>query len=354
MPLVAGLVAGGIGLIGSSMTADAMRDAAGQSAEAQVRAAEIAAREARFRPVGITTAFGTSQFGFDPEGRLTSAGYSLTPQLQAVRDRLLSQASGQGLDMATQGFEAGRGLFNLGQGYVAETPEMAAQRYLQQQQSLLAPGRERTLAGIRNTLFNTGRTGLSVGATGVRPDGGVGLRASNPELEAYYNALAQQDAQLAAQAMEQGQAQTRFGAGLLSSGLGLQSSAYSPFQTQLGLGGTVENLGQGALEMGSALGGRIASGGGTAANALLRGGLGAAATLQEAGSASPLGSALTGLASNRQFTSGLTGLIQGLRTPSFDMYSNPANAGLMSAFGNNTAGVWDDYSYYSNPNRAGM
>lgn len=354
MPIIGGLIAGGIGLLGSSMQADAAQSAAQSSADAQVRAAEIAAREARFRPVGITTAFGTSQFGFDPEGRLVSAGYNLTPQLQAVRDRLLSQAAGEGLDMATQGFEAGRGLFNLGQQYIAETPEMAAQRYMTQQQALLAPSRERTLAGLRTNLFNTGRTGLSVGATGVRPGGGAGLSAANPELEAYYNALAQQDAQLAAQAMEQGQAQTRFGAGLLSGGLGLQSSAYSPFQTQLGLGGTVENLGQGALELGSALGGRIASGGGTAANALLSGGLGAARTLQEAGTASPLGSSVAGLASNPQLVSGLADYVRGLRTPSFDMYSNPANAGLMSAFGNTTAGVWDDSSYYSNPYRAGM
>ena len=29
-----------------------------------------------------------------------------------------------------------------------------------------------------------------------------------------------------------------------------------------------------------------------------------------------------------------------------DQYNN--NAGLMSTFGNNTAGVWDDSSYYSN------
>ncbi len=352
MPWIGGLIAGGIGLLGSSMQADAAQGAAQQSADAQVRAAQIAAEEARFRPVGVTTAFGSSRFGFDPQGRLTSAGYTLSPQLQAIRDRLLSQAGEQGLDTAERGFEAGTGLFNLGQRYLAESPEAAAQRWMQSQQDLLAPSRERVLSGVRQKLLNTGRTGLSVGATGMRPGGGMGLAAANPELEAYYNALAQQDAQLAAQAMEQGQNQVRFGSGLLSGGLGLQSSAYTPFQTQLGLGGTVESLGQGAFDLGTGLGARVQTGSNAAAQSLLAGGLGAAQTLSSVAGASPVGSALTGLASNRQFVDALGR--QFAPTPSFDMYSNPANVGLMSAFGNNTAGVWDDSSYYSNPNRRGM
>jgi len=254
------LIAAGIGLLGSAISANSARKAAQAQANAQVEAARIAAEEARFRPVGVTTAFGGSQFGFDSNGRLTSAGYTLSPQMAAVRDRLLSQATGAGMETAQQGIEAGQGLFNLGKGYLAETPEQAAQQYMARQQDLLAPSRERTLAGLRTNLFNTGRTGLSVGATGMRPGGGEGLRAANPEMEAYYNALAQQDAQLAAQAMEQGREQVRFGSGLLSGGLGLQSSAFSPFQTALGLGSTIESLGQGAFDIGTSLGAKQATG----------------------------------------------------------------------------------------------
>lgn len=72
--------------------------------------------------------------------------------------------------------------------------QAAAQQYIQRQQALLAPQREQQLAGVRNTLFQRGRGGLATGATST------GMAATNPEMAAYYNALAQQDAQLAANA----------------------------------------------------------------------------------------------------------------------------------------------------------
>ena len=314
-------VAAGIGLLGSSMQADAAGEAAASSAQAQRDAARISAEEARFRPVGITTAFGKSNFGTDAEGRLNSASYELTPQLAAARDRLLSQATGRGLDFADQGFAAGQGLFGLGQGYLAQTPQQAAQDWMASQQNLLAPMREQQLAGIRNNLFNTGRGGLAVGATGMRPDGSAGLAATNPEMAAYYNALAQQDRQLAAQAQEQGRAQTLFGTDLMNKGLGLFSTSYSPFQTQLGLAGTVEDLGMNALNTGAALGAKAQPGSSTAAQALLQGGLGAARTMQASDSYSPIGATLAGLSNNRQFTSGLGNWFN-----SRNLYNNSANA----------------------------
>lgn len=333
------LIAAGVGLLGSYMSSRAQKSAAETAANAQLEAARIAAQEARFRPVGVTTAFGGSQFGFDSNGRLTSASYSLTPQMQAIRDTLLSQAGGQGLDMAQQGFQAGQGLFNLGQGYLAETPEQAAQRYLAGQQNLLAPGRERALAGVRQNLFNTGRTGLAVGATGARPDGSMGLRAANPEMEAYYNALAQQDAQLAAQAMEQGQQQVKFGQGLLSGGLGLQTAAYDPFKTQLGLGSTVENLGREALTLGSELGGRVTGANQVAANALLQGGRDAASTRLAASQYSPLGATLMGAANNPQLMSGIGNWLSGMSTPS-------PTAMWTNAYGGQTpTGGFDEYAF---------
>lgn len=299
------IIAAGIGLLGGAISSSSASRAAKAQADAQVEAARIAAEEARFRPVGVTTAFGGSQFGFDSNGRLTSAGYTLSPQMAALRDQLLSQAGGQGMEAAQQGVTAGQGLFNLGQRYLAESPEQAAQSWMQSQQALLAPSRERALAGVRQGLFNTGRTGLSVGATGMRPGGGEGLRAANPEMEAYYNALAQQDAQLAAQAQEQGRTQTTFGQGLLSSGLGLQSTAYSPFQTMLGLGANIEGLGQGAFDLGTGLGAKQATGQGAAAQALMQGGLLSAQTLGKANAPSGFGSALAGAAASPALMAGL-------------------------------------------------
>jgi len=56
-------------------------------------------------------------------------------------------------------------LFGLGQQYLAQSPEQAAQQYMARQQDLLAPSRERQFAGLQNRLFQTGRGGLATGAT---------------------------------------------------------------------------------------------------------------------------------------------------------------------------------------------
>jgi len=296
-----------LGYMGAKKQASAAESAARTSAEAQLEAARIAAEEARFRPIGITTRFGQSQFGYDPTtGRVSSAGYTVSPELKAYQDRIMA-LTGQGLGFAEQApglyaplQTAATGLFGLGQQYLAESPQQAAERYIAQQQELLAPSRERQLAQLQNRLFQTGRGGLAVGGTSARPSGAAGLGAASPEMEAYYNALAQQDAQLAAQAMQAGQQQTAFGAGLFGTGAGLLggygqglTGAYAPFTTGLGTAGSIEQLGMEPLTIGAALGGKIASP--NAANALLQGGLGAAQTLQRANELSPMGGFLQGL-----------------------------------------------------------
>jgi hypothetical protein len=124
---------------------------------------------------------------------------------------------------------------SLGSSYLAQTPEEVAQQYMTRQYDLLDPSRQRQLAGIRNQQFQTGRGGLSVGSTGLRPSGAQGLMGSNPELEAYYNALAQQDAQLAAQAQEAGQRQVSFGTGLFGQAGQLEQLAQQPFNLSQGL-----------------------------------------------------------------------------------------------------------------------
>jgi hypothetical protein len=80
-------------------------------------------------------------------------------------------------------------------------------------------------------------------------------------MAAYYNALAQQNAQIAAGADQAAQQQQTFGAGLLGTGTQLQQAqqatlagAYSPLQTLLGLSGNVENLSQMPYQMGIQLG----------------------------------------------------------------------------------------------------
>jgi len=310
--LTKGLVTAGISAAGTALSSQSNVEAARISAQAIRDAAATAAEAQRFRPVGVTTRFGASQFGFDPTtGQLTSAGYTVSPELKAMQDRIMA-LTGKGLTEAEQA--AGRyaplttgaqGLFGLGQQYLAQSPEQVAADYMARQQNLLAPSRERQFAQLQNQLFNTGRGGLSVGATGMRPSGAGGLGAASPEMEAYYNALAQQDAALAAQATQAGQQQVQFGAGLLGSGANLLGSytqgltgAYAPFSTGIGVGSSLESLGQAPLDIGAQLGGRSAQAGANVGQTLLSGGLSGARTTQAATSSSPFGTALTGFANS--------------------------------------------------------
>ena len=151
---------------------------------------------AQFRPVGITTNFGQSQFKVDPTtGNLISAGYTLTPQLQALQQSLLGgygtalqQAQGVNTAPLTTGAQS---LFQAGQGYLSASPEEARQRYITQQNALLAPQNEQTLASLRNRLAQTGRAGLATGGTTAGS-----MAQTNHELAYYYNDLSQQKNQL--------------------------------------------------------------------------------------------------------------------------------------------------------------
>ena len=229
---------------------------------AEQAAAQQAAIQSSFRPVGVTTRFGQSSFM--PDG---SGSYTLSPEARAQQDRFaalsnqaLAQAERAGQDFAPLG-QAAQGLFSLGRGYLAETPEQAAAKFMAQQQNLLAPTRERRFSQLQNSVFNTGRQGLAVGGTGMRPGGGAGLGSANPDLEAYYNVLAQEDAELATRATLGGMDQTRFGASLFDTGSGLigrqyagQVAALGPYEQYLAQMKGLEGLGQQTYEMGQRFG----------------------------------------------------------------------------------------------------
>jgi hypothetical protein len=301
----------GAGIVGGLMQGSSARSAARTQADAQLESARIAADAAKFRPVGVTTRFGSSNFQFDPSGYLSGAGYNVSPEMQAYQNRLSGLAGGAlgQAEQAQQQFApltgAAQGLFNLGSQYLQQSPQQAAQQYMQQQQDLLAPSRERQYSQLQNQLYQTGRGGLSVGATGARPSGAGGLGATTPETEAYYNALAQQDAQLAAQAQQAGQQQTAFGAGLFGTGAGLlgqyqqgQVGALTPFQSYLNATQGIETMGQQPLDIGMNIGAKGMSP--SAANAMYAGGTNAANTMSAANAYNPLATALVQGAQNPQ------------------------------------------------------
>ena len=254
--------------------------ASNQASNATTDAAAQAAQMAQFRPVGVTTRFGKSGFNYDETGKLIGAGYQVAPDVAAAREGLMGMAgTGLGQAQQIQAYQPtvnaqGAGLFNLGAQYVAQSPQAAAQQYMTQQQQLLAPGREQQLAQLTNQQQQQGRLGLATGGTAAGyTTGAQGLAATNPQMAAYYNAMAQQDAQLGANAQTYGNQQVQFGQGLMTGGLnlagqgfGLQTQALAPY-TQYAQGAVnLENLGQNALTQGSALGAASTAGATNAAN----------------------------------------------------------------------------------------
>lgn len=295
-------------MIGSAVVGGAMQSRAAskqaaamnQQAAAQIEAARIAAEEARFRPVGITTRFGSATPQFT-DGRLSGYTYQASPELQALQNQLsglyggsLGQAE-RAAALQPQFEQAATGLFGLGQQYMAQTPEELRQRYMQQQMDVLRPYDIEEEQRLASSVFGRGRGGLSVGAGG------------QPELQALAESRRRRDLQLAAGAEQAAQQQLGFGAGLFTQGAGLlgtgyetQRAALSPFQSQFGLGGQLEEMAQSPMQIGAALGGQSSQFGGQAAQ-IMQGGANAAAQLQSAAAQAKA----SGLASLGQGVAGL-------------------------------------------------
>lgn len=278
------------GLVGGSRAADA----AGQQAAAYRNAATQASNLAQFRPVGVTTNFGTSNYTYDPEtGRMTSSGYSLNPQLQGLQSGLMNAATsynyqpnvgfingirenslagmrmamqqapnafnagnelyarskdlypqadlaygqgtslfGQGTALASQApelFSRAADLYSTGASYLGSAPQAEAD-YIARTTAALAPQDEQTLAALRNRVYQTGRSGLATGGTTAG-----GLMATNPELAAYYNSLAQRNLDMATKAQAEGRANVALGGTLYGQGASLG-------QAGAGIAGTAANI----------------------------------------------------------------------------------------------------------------
>jgi len=291
---------------------------AADKARAMIDAETAAAKQsAAFRPIGMTTRFGASQFGFDPKtGQLTSAGYTLSPAAKAAQDRFVKLAEqgiqqAEGAQKAFEPLQTGaQSLFTLGNKYLAQTPESVAENYLKSQMALLQPGRELELANLQNRLQQQGRGGLSVAQGGT-------MGATTPELQALYNARAQQEAQLAANAQQYGQQNVLFGAGLLGQGAtamgnyyGGQQQAYAPYTTALGQVQGLETAAQQPLMLGANLGQTAAQAGFNVGQLGLRG-AGASVELAtgKAATTNPYSTAISGLAANPAFGQYVGGLL---------------------------------------------
>jgi hypothetical protein len=281
----------GGGLISGGKAADAAK---GQ-AEALRAAADKASAMAQFNPYGMTTNFGTSTFN-NGQG-----GYTLSPELQAIQNRLFAQTGQYDPTQVAQAaqpiYGGAQSLFNLGQQYLATSPQQAAQDYMTSQQALLAPSREAGLSRVQAANFGRGTGGLGVQT-------GTGSAPSNPLAQAYFNQLGQQDLQLAAQADEAGMARAKFGAGLFGTGgelLGqvptLTTAGYRPLGAQLELMGTTEKLGQQPFLLSQDLANQYAQSGARAGQLYLQPQAAAANAYSQYQGYSPMGTALSGAGS---------------------------------------------------------
>ena len=322
---------------------------AAQRAQAMIDAETAAAKQAaQFRPIGMTTRFGTSQFQVDPTtGQLVSAGYTLSPEAKAAQDRFVNLA-GQGLTQAEQAqaqfapLQTGaQSLFSLGNQYLAQSPEQVAQNYLNQQMALLQPGRELELANLQNRLQQQGRGGLSVAQGG-------NLGATTPELQALFNARAQQEALLAAQAQQAGQQQVTFGANLLGQGAqtmgqyyGGQQAAYSPYTTALGQVQALETAAQQPLQMGVNLGQTAAQAGANVGQMGLKGAQLSTALATSDDATRNLYASLLGGVGSSNLTSGLlTGGLNGLQAGFSNTALGSSGFGTGLAYGNQDLGLF--------------
>ena len=347
------LFSGGLTTAGSLLQQHASKEAA-QKAQAMIDAETAAAKQsAAFRPVGMTTRFGTSEFKVDPvTGQLTSAGYTLSPEAKAQQDRFVA-LSNQGLTQA-EGAQAqfaplqtgAQRLFGLGNQYLAQTPQDVAQNYLNQQMALLQPGRETELANLQTKLRNQGRIGLSVSQGG-------NLGATTPELQALYNARAQQEAQLAPNAQQYGQQQVTFGAGLLGQGsqamgqyYGGQQAAYTPYTAAQGQVQNLETLGQQPFNMSNALAQQTSTAGARQGQLGLQGAQQSVALATGANAtANPYAQALMAAGNpNAMFGQSLNNMFSGL----FNNQQGSLTTGFTPAqIAATEAGYPIDYSFYS-------
>lgn len=284
--------AAAIGVGGSYLAGKSAESAADKQADAMT----AAANSARFKPVGMTTRFGTSEFEYinkkplptrkpgetDEEyankvrfhelrnkSRLAGAGYEVSPELANIQDYLMGLTGGALEDVgaaraaAAPLGEAARSLFGLGSQYLATTPAEARQQYLDEQYAMLDPIRQREEQRLSSGVFGRGRAGLNIGDMG------------QPELFALASARRAQDAQLAAQAEQAAQQRATFGTGLFSTGGSLLSQQYglpgqslNALQSYLGTTGSIEEMAQQPLQLSLQVAGMQQGGNSAAANLL--------------------------------------------------------------------------------------
>jgi len=264
--LVGGLISGGKG-------ADAARGQAEALRAAGLRSSQMA----QFRPIGMRTGFGSSQFKVNELGQVEEAGYTLDPRLEALRNRFVSGATGAPRAITTQvpqvpqgysltdtslmqprtavmpreGFTYAYGpsgdrievpltaqtSYEPTQGYDPTRVQQLTEPLYGGTESLFRLGRDYLGADPREVAakYISDRQGLlapsraaefgkiqarnyATGRGGLGVQTATGGAPTNPALQAYYNSIFQQDKALAAEADTEAMNRIRFGGELYGAG----------------------------------------------------------------------------------------------------------------------------------------
>jgi hypothetical protein len=239
--ITAAVVGGGLALSAANKSSKAATNAANTSAAAQLAAGQQAAEAAKFRPVDVNNAFGSSQVSYGPDGYVS--GINVNPS--ALSNQLLTGAQGQ---LGTY-----QGLFDQ---YGGQGLQQGSQTIYDQLQALQAPGRATQQTNLFDTLQAKGITGVS----GYDPRTGM---AANPYASSLFGGFAAADAQSAYDSQQQYLNRLQQLQGGLTQAQGnVVAAGEVPINNVLGIS--------------AQLGGRNANA--TGSNALLQSGLGAAQT----------------------------------------------------------------------------
>lgn len=191
------------------------RKAAEEAARAQNQLGEKLASYQEFKPYSVTSGFGTGYY----DTKKGTAGYEIDPMLAMYRDRLYSMGAGA-IDQA------------------AMDPNIAAQRYMEQQQGLLAPTRQAEDIALRQQQLGRGRIGLGLSTQAM----GAGNAGGYVNPEQYQQALARSraDAEMATKAYDYGQSEVDRllgrGTGLFTQGFGVEELGMKPLTIGADLG----------------------------------------------------------------------------------------------------------------------
>ena len=188
--------------------------------------------QAKYNPANVTGPTG----GVNWSGG--NATLTLSDALKQLYDQYVSGASStlpspEQLDFGNQVSDYGKGMFS--QASNLNLNEMIA-KYYNQQQNIMAPGREAENVSLANTLFSQGRTGLGTGTTG----GYI-----NPEQFSLFKARGLADQNLAFESTNRARGiqmeDIQKALGLYGMG---QSFKTEPYGVSAGILGNAMNLGQ--------------------------------------------------------------------------------------------------------------